>query len=658
MYPSINRIVLCCALFVYVTSSFNSQAQDISEKFGQISMGELLMTKCSRDTSAEAYVLFDKGNSVFVQSSSGGFDIYFDRQCRIKILSENGYDYADISIPLYQENNIYERLESIEAYTYNLNGTLIERTALDPKNIYDEKVSESYTKKKFALPKVKVGSVIEYKYRVSTPYVFNLPSWGFQWEIPVRYSEYEVHMIPFYVYTYILQGANKFDVYNSEEENGTSQSFAGINYHDMIYVYGMKNLPAFHTESYIACPRDYLLKIIFQLSTVIHPDGAKVNYLTTWNLMVKDILKNEDLGRFLRSGNSQAKKIVDGMNLASLPAEEKVKFIVDYVKSNFKWDDETSLRTKKSVKKFIDDKSGNSSEINLFLVSLLNAAGIESYPLLISTRDHGVIRYQYPFIHYFNNLIVAVKINNKYTLTDGTDPRSSYNHIPAECINDKGLLLKKDEPVEWVNLTSDITSNIQEKLDISISKNIVNCKLKLKATDYDSYEYCRNYYNKSEAVENSFLEKGYSLADSIVLETEPNSLDTFNLKLNLVYKFDNTGKFIYLSPLLQEPLLKSPFKSPDRTYPVDFTYLIRREYTANINIPVGYTEQSIPAKIFYDNKDYYVLYEAKVSGNSIIVNANYMFKRTVFQPNEYRTIKFIMQNVVDKFNEKIVLAKQ
>jgi hypothetical protein len=658
MHQLITRIVLSCELFLLVTSSLNSQAQDISEKFGQISMGELLMTKCSRDTSAEAYVLFDKGKSVFVQSGSGGFDIYYDRQCRIKILSENGYGFADISIPLYQENNIYERLESIEAYTYNLNGTLIERTALDPKNIYEEKVSVSFAKKKFALPKVKVGSIIEYKYRVSTPYVFNLPSWGFQWEIPVRYSEYEVHMVPFYDYSYILQGAKKFDVYSSEEDKGIGQSFAGINYHDMVYIYGMKNLHAFHNEAYISCPRDYLLKIIFQLSSVIHPDGVKVNYITTWNLLVKDILKNEDLGRFLRSGNSQAKKIIDGLNLTIMPAEEKVKAIVDYVKNNFKWDDETSLNIEKSVKKFIDDKSGNSSEINLFLVSLLNAAGIESYPLLISTRDHGVIRYEYPFVHYFNNLIVAIKINNKYTLTDGTDPRSSYNHIPVECINDKGLLLRKDDPVEWVNLASDITSDIREKLDISISKNLVNCKLKLKATDYDSYEYYRNYYNKSEAVENSFLQKGYSSADSILLETDPNSLDTFNMKLNLVYKLDNSGKFIYLSPLLQEPLLKSPFKSPDRTYPVDFTYLIKREYTANINIPEGYSVQSVPAKIFYDNKDYYVFYEAKVSENRIIVTANYMFKRTVFQPNEYRTIKFIMQNVVDKFNEKIVLIKQ
>jgi hypothetical protein len=104
-------------------------------------------------------------------------------------------------------------------------------------------------------------------------------------------------------------------------------------------------------------------------------------------------------------------------------------------------------------------------------------------------------------------------------------------------------------------------------------------------------------------------------------------------------------------------MMKSPFSSKERTYPIDFAYLRKREFTSFIKIPEGYTVQSVPAKLYYDNKDYYVFYEAKISDKGITVMALYMFKRTVYQPNEYRTIKFIMQNIVDKFNEKIVLKK-
>ncbi len=84
---------------------------------------------------------------------------------------------------------------------------------MDNSTIFEEKVNDHWRVKKFALPDVKEGSVIEYKYKIISPYFFNLHDWDFQQRIPVIYSEYTTAMIPFYEYTYIFQGASKFDVY-------------------------------------------------------------------------------------------------------------------------------------------------------------------------------------------------------------------------------------------------------------------------------------------------------------------------------------------------------------------------------------------------------------------------------------------------------------
>jgi hypothetical protein len=657
MHKTFCNVVPFIIAFLATAPFQSAWAQNISEEFGHISTEEMNMKKCPIDTLAEAYVLFDKGKSVFEADNDGGFDIIFERQCRIKILNQNGYEFANINIDLYQERNIYETIKSIEAYTYNLNDGTIERTALDPNNIFEEKVSESYARKKFAMPKVKAGSVIEFRYTMVTPYVFHLPNWSFQWEIPVKYSEYRVGMIPFYDYSYILQGATKFDYFNSEEAKGATRNFAGIDYHEMIYTYGMRNLPAFRKEEFIASPSEYVVKIIFQLSTLIRPNGIKENYVSTWSLLQDEIIKSSTFGRFLRAANGPAKKAINDLNLKGLSETEKVKRIAEYIKTNFKWNEEISKATDKSIKRFIEEKSGSSVEINLFLVSMLNAAGFESYPVLLSTRAHGSIRYQYPFLNYFNNVIACLKINGKYILADGTDPISSFSNIPVYCINDKGLVIKKEEPVEWVNLSSDVISVTKEQFSLAIDEKAIRCKLKINATDYDSYEYYRNFINKTDAMENDFLKRGYTSVDSIVFVKSLSGADSINLNLNLSCNLENAGSLIYFSPFLNEPLAKNPLKIPERKYPVDFTYLKKREFNSVIPIPAGYTIQSVPAKIYYDNKDYYVFYEAVVADKLITVKAAYLFKKNIYQPNEYRSVKFFLQAIVDKFNEKIVLKK-
>jgi len=46
--------------------------------------------------------------------------------------------------------------------------------------IFDEETSEKWRQKKFAMPQVKVGSIIEYQYLLTTPFMYNLPNWKFQ----------------------------------------------------------------------------------------------------------------------------------------------------------------------------------------------------------------------------------------------------------------------------------------------------------------------------------------------------------------------------------------------------------------------------------------------------------------------------------------------
>jgi hypothetical protein len=92
------------------------------------------------------------------------YQMITDRRIRIKILSEKGISRADIVIPYYIKND-FENIIKIQAYTYNFNETGQQTSMpVDKKSIYTEKRSIYYSLKKFAMPAVKVGSIIEYHY--------------------------------------------------------------------------------------------------------------------------------------------------------------------------------------------------------------------------------------------------------------------------------------------------------------------------------------------------------------------------------------------------------------------------------------------------------------------------------------------------------------
>ena len=67
--------------------------------------------------------------------------------------------------------------------------------------------------------------------------------------------------------------------------------------------------------------------------------------------------------------------------------------------------------TSKTAKEFLNTRTGNAANINLFLCSMLNEAGIQASPVLLSTRDHGKILKDYPFQQFINYVIVLAKID-------------------------------------------------------------------------------------------------------------------------------------------------------------------------------------------------------------------------------------------------------
>jgi hypothetical protein len=51
-------------------------------------------------------------------------------------------------------------------------------------------------------------------------------------------------------------------------------------------------------------------------------------------------------------------------------------------------------------------------------------------------------------------------------------------------------------------------------------------------------------------------------------------------------------------------------------------------------------------------------YKAVVNQDAIYINADYYFKKAVYQPEEYENLKLFFAELVDQMNKKIVLDKK
>lgn len=650
---------LLLILIVFLTGILQLNAQNYFDEIGRLSPDQLKITSCSFDPTASALVLFDVGKSRFVRTENG-FDILFERVTRIKILNEAGKKYAEISIPFYQEGSIQEKVEVSKAFTYTIvDGNISKIVELNPKTCYEVKTSENWKALKFAMPNVQPGSIIEYKYSILSQYHFNLQDWDFQWDIPVLYSSYEVRMIPFYEYAWAIQGRQSMDELSKSEDNSAlDQEFFGTKFHDMVYKFGLKNIPAFVDEEYTPSREDDIIKIDFQLSAFYHLDGVKIKIMTTWPDLVTDYLKEENFGRYLKKSKNSAEKVLSPDSLAGKTQTQKFNYIVNYAKDNFKWNHENSQFANKSASDFLKDKTGNSADVNLWVVGALQQIGIESYPVAVSTRNHGKIHSDYPFSSAFNTVIGYATVDGNPMLVDATDPYCPNTRISIRCMNDKGLLIDKDN-MKWISLQSPSVSNLYTYLKIDSIGKEQHAAISVRASDYEAVTYKNEYANDKESLLSDLSKKMYQVFDTTLkFKYSLERTMPYAFSYSLIAKSEMINSKIYVEPFLKEVFSKNPLTQKTRTYPVDITYPVYRIYQSEVVIPEGYKVEFLPANSSQSDGLFDLDYTTTQNAEKILVSLKYTFKNSLYAPEDYSKVKAFFDRIVKKGSEQVVLVRK
>ena len=119
-------------LLLTLLMSFLSYAQNYNVAM-QVSKSDLELNSYTKDSTANALVIYDYGNS-FVDKET--FWLRFKMQQKVKILRTEGIERGEIEVKLYKGKSSQERIKNIRASTYNLENDKIVKTDLLPSAIF------------------------------------------------------------------------------------------------------------------------------------------------------------------------------------------------------------------------------------------------------------------------------------------------------------------------------------------------------------------------------------------------------------------------------------------------------------------------------------------------------------------------------------------
>jgi len=665
-------------LFVLSFAMGASTVYGQATKFGKISDEELKMSVYEKDTSAAAVILSDVGYSHFQYSS--GFKLVFEREVRIKILKKSGYDWADIEVPYYRRNSDKESVTSIKGYTYNLVDGKVQKDKLESKAVFDEQMTENWSAKKFTMPNVKEGSVIDVTYTIYSDFFQNMREWEFQKTIPVVWSEYKVQIPEYFDYRLLQQGylpfynttnekkQDSFKVIRSGSSSGsgfrTTREPGGVDKVDAPSAassWAMKDVPALRPEKYITTLSDYQAKIEFELQKVQFPGQSAQIVVGDWEQVTSDLLEDENFGVQLNRNNFFKNELAALMAKYKTPASQMAA-IHSLVKNTVKWDGKYGKYTNQPIRKAYENKKGSAADINLLMTSMLLEAGLDAAPVLVSTRDNGRVYKGAPMLGKFNYVIAHVRIGDTDYLLDATEPLLAAGNLPVRCLNGEGRLIKKNDQ-RWVPLKP---ASIYSKLfngNIIISSNgEMNGSASESIGGYNAFYTRKSILEDGEAkfMENFAKETG----DMKVLKPKIEKLDDENNPINISFEIATTGNgqessVIYLNPMLGHGEKENPFKLEERTYPVDFAAPQDETYICRFTLPEGYEMEEMPqskALALPENGGRF-MYVVQQEGNVVQVMSKVNINKTVFYAPEYAYLKEFYNQIITKQAEQIVLKK-
>jgi len=649
-------------------------------KFGQPDPADFSAKSFVADSASPGVVLYDYGSTRFRLKGSS-FQLESDRVTRIKILKKAGYDLATVEVPLYHVGQNEEKLLGLRGYTYNEVGGKVEKVKLETGQAFTEERTKNTRVRKFTLPNVREGAVIEYAYTVTSDFLFNFQDWTFQREVPTRWSEFQATIPEYFDYKMLLQGYEPLAMqtrddaqaqYNLHTEGGISDRGQHVSSENETlmakatnYHWAMQDVPALRDEPYMTTTRDYVARLNFELAGQRMPGGGYQNVAGNWEKINADLLESDEFG-----GQLGHLGFLDAP-LKALAAQypdpaARAAAVRELVIKSVKYDGTNRYSASGALKKSYDLHRGTAADVNLLLIAALRQAGLPAQPVLLSTRAHGRVNQSFPLLEQFNYVIGLLPLaDSQELLLDATEPLLPCGVLPTRCLNQTGrLVATKDQPGRWVSLTPKLRHNHYQDIKLTLDpQGNLTGKVHEEHAGYSgavAREKLQQLGEKKYVTELANHHPNWELpAYAFAHVAEVSKPLSFNYDVRQPASTAGTASELYVTPLASFGDTENPFRHAQRTYPVDLGAAHQDIIMITLTLPAGYAaELPKPATISLPDQGGRFMYAASSpTPGTVQLVSRLTLDKPVYGAEEYAALREFYRLALAKQAEALVIKK-
>lgn len=595
------RLLISCVLAALCSFAFSQK------KFSKITEADFALPAEASDSSVDAVYIYEIGDTRFTENAVS-FIMQTYVKVRMQIVTEKGKEYANQTVNYYYDSKSSsgrnDVVSGIDAASYNLVNGKVVKTNMSSKYVFKEQVSDNVMRMKFSIPEVKVGSIIEFKYCITSPRYADVPSWYFQKSEPIRYSYYSAEIPEWFRYHLESRGSAPM----TSKEEKTSIQFSTSNGLVPVgatkYVFEAENLRGIKNEKLIYCKNDYSQRVDFELMGIDVPGSVYKNYTSTWADVRKYIADELEVESRMKVKNPYAEEM-KALDLAEKPVGVKASRLFALLKSKLKWDKNYAIYCKNPLNAVKEGK-GSNIELNYIYMSMLKDAGIPSTMMFVRRRSNGRLPISHASIDNLNTFIVAFTDENGSLLfADCSSDYGDVNVLPDDLMAE-GILYDPN-----ITPTPNAGSTRGDIYDLSvIGGNVTNTRITcLVGTDgmiagqrinthvgFNALAYKEAYHESEDSL--ALIEKIEKSLECKLASFKVKNAEGVGRATEERIRFTKEavvdGDRIFFNPLVFADEKTNYFTNATRVLPVEFPAIQNTTITSVVNIPEGYVVEEMP----------------------------------------------------------------
>ena len=344
------------------------------------------------------------------------------RHLVIKILNRRGIDYANVSLPYAKDAPV----TGIRARTILGNGTVI---PLPDHLIYDINLFPDFIfysdarAKRFTMPSVETGCIVEYEWTQRLPKNTLLSRWDFQKNDPVLNSTVSITSPNSLLIKHQIRSSG----IPVDEEKQRYKSYAKYRWH-------AENIPPLSPE--IAMPMGDFesAHILFNApESETWKDAAAIFYGLAGNRYHPD---------------ESIRRLVSELTADAPDQREQLRLLFEYVRDNIRYiaiEIGIGGYQPHASKQVLQNRYGDCKDMTGLLISMASVLGIDVSPALISNWFHGPADTSIVNLAQFNHVIAYARLEDGSAIwMDPTEKYEAFGSLPWYDQNRMALIADRD----------------------------------------------------------------------------------------------------------------------------------------------------------------------------------------------------------------------